>query len=421
MRSVTFAGLCFAEAVERLAFYAFLSVFTLYLTQSHRMSQAESSSVYGSVMLGIYTLPVLGGWLVDRFVDTRRVAVIGSGLLMLGYVLLADSHRLGLYLPLLLLCLGSGLFKPSMLALVARRNLRNGPRSESDVVWFFIAINLGAGFAPAITGVSFSAYGFSAVFLASALSAAVAALLMIPVARSIGSAAEPSREGATNAQPINWRLLVPLITSISLCELGLMQQGLLGPLWSKGRVDYTLGGQISAEMGALLLHPTSSRGYMLLLAPLVLALLAILWRKGIVLTTPLKVVATMVMLLLAFLSYVYVSFSADADSEAVFGWLLGAQILSAVPSFLMVPLALSLFCRVIPVQRLATLLGLWLALKGLLTYLAGSAAKLALAMSPATPFVIPALLVLSGALLWLHQMRKFQLDDSLDGRAVLLS
>ena len=408
MRSVTFAGICVVEALERLAFYAFLAFFTLYLTQSHGLSPAESTSLFGALMFGIYTLPLLSGWLIDRFVGTRRAVLAGSGLLTLGYLLLVDSHRLRLSLPLLLICLGSGLFRPSMLSLVASRSPRNGPRSESDFVWFVIALNLGAGISPLIAELTNAGYGISAVFLICSVSTALATLLTLAVIRSLGPAAAPSRGDSTDSQPINWRLLVPVFTSIALCELGLTQRGLLATLWGHGRVDHTFGGLISAQLGKLLLGPSSGSMYMLLLAPLVLTLLAILRRQGVVLTTPRKVIAAMALGLLACLTLVYVSATATDGAEVGFGWLLVGQLLAAVPGFLLYPWTLSLFARLIPVRRFATLLGLWITLKGLLNFLTGHSASLAMRLAPSAQFVIPTLLVLSGVCLWLVQLRKLE-------------
>lgn len=220
---------------------------------------------------------------------------------------------------------------------------------------------------------------------------------------------ESSSGASVDLEPIDWRLMISLCTSLTLCELGLRHQQLVQTLWSRGHVDHTFGGQIPANLGIALLDPVSNRAFLLVLAPLVLTLLAILRRLGIVVTTLQKVSTAMALQLLGCLLLVRASILATDGTTVHAGWFLGVRVLTALPGFLLYPLALSLFARVIPSNRFATMFGLWIVLHGIVNYLTVLSSARSLRFAPAAVFAIPTLLVLGGVCLWISQLRRLQL------------
>ena len=60
--------ICFAtELWERFSFYGMKYLLLLYLTKYHLFSDGEGLEVLGSYAGLVYTLPVIGGMLADRY------------------------------------------------------------------------------------------------------------------------------------------------------------------------------------------------------------------------------------------------------------------------------------------------------------------------------------------------------------------
>ena len=55
------------EACERFSYYGMLSILTLYLKNAMGMDKAESTEVVHLFATAVYFLPLLGGWLADRW------------------------------------------------------------------------------------------------------------------------------------------------------------------------------------------------------------------------------------------------------------------------------------------------------------------------------------------------------------------
>ena len=99
-----------------------------------------------------YVTPLLGGWVADRYLGTRRTCILGGVMMMAAHVSMAfDKFFL---LGLVLLVLGNGAFKPTLSAQLSQ--LYEQPDlamlREGGFALYFVAINLGAFFAPLACG-----------------------------------------------------------------------------------------------------------------------------------------------------------------------------------------------------------------------------------------------------------------------------
>ena len=158
--------------MERFAFYLLFSLYTLYLTDAHHLSEREATRSYGLFLAVMYFTPLFGGGIADRFGRWRTI-VLGAALLAFGYLAMA------LGLPVVpcvaVLSTGVGLFKGNLTALVGSLF----PPTERDAAYsrFYWAVNLGSlpsGFAG---GWLHSHYGFHAAFLVCF----VAMALVVPI------------------------------------------------------------------------------------------------------------------------------------------------------------------------------------------------------------------------------------------------
>ncbi|MCK4360967.1 MAG: MFS transporter, partial [Bacteroidales bacterium] len=145
----------FANMGERFGFYTMIAIFVLFLQAKYGYSAAEASQIYGTFLAFVYFLPLLGGYIADKFLGYGKTISIGLVVMFIGYFLLAIPTTMnsgfGLVVTALaVICLGTGLFKGNLQALVG--NLYDNPKysKNRDVAFniFYMGINIGAMFAP---------------------------------------------------------------------------------------------------------------------------------------------------------------------------------------------------------------------------------------------------------------------------------
>ncbi len=149
-------ALALANTGERFGYYTMLAIFMLFLQAKFGWEQATASQVYSIFLAAVYFMPVVGGWLADR-IGYGKCVVTGISVMFLGYVLLAiptGADTLGVVMmlaALFVIAVGTGLFKGNLQVLVG--NLYDDPKyaSKRDSAFslFYMAINIGAMFAPA--------------------------------------------------------------------------------------------------------------------------------------------------------------------------------------------------------------------------------------------------------------------------------
>ena len=165
-------ALALANTGERFGYYTMLAVFFLFLQHNFDFSVGQAGTIQ-SIFLGVvYFVPLFGGMLADKF-GFGKMVTTGILVMFMGYLLLAlplggGSVALGVMaLSLLLICVGTGLFKGNLQVLVG--NLYDDPKysakRDEGFSIFYMAINLGSMFAAAaalgVMGYVQESYGIS--------------------------------------------------------------------------------------------------------------------------------------------------------------------------------------------------------------------------------------------------------------------
>ncbi len=150
-------ALALANAGERFGYYTMLAIFTLYMMAKFGWDENVSGHVYHIFMAGVYFMPLIGGMIADR-IGYGKCVSIGSIVMILGYLVLAlpmaslNMDKWVMFLSLALISIGTGLFKGNLQVLVG--NLYDNPqlsaKRDGGFSIFYMAINIGAFFAPAM-------------------------------------------------------------------------------------------------------------------------------------------------------------------------------------------------------------------------------------------------------------------------------
>ena len=167
------APLFFTEMWERLGFYIIVGILILYLTDTERgglgMSLKPATEIYGTYMAFVYFTPFLGGLIADRYLGYRLAVLIGGLLLSAGYFALGVRSEAALYAGLMLVCLGNGLFKPNITAMVGNLYTPGDPKRDTGFNIFYMGINIGACLSALLSAPLRNEWTFSIAFVGAGI------------------------------------------------------------------------------------------------------------------------------------------------------------------------------------------------------------------------------------------------------------
>ena len=135
------------EACERFSYYGMMGILELYLVNRMAMDESGATQTLHWFGTAVYFLPLLGGWLADRWFGRYWTILVISLFYCLGHGTLAlfEGNRAGLFVGLALIAFGAGGIKPCVSAFVGDQF---GPQQQHLLTkiygWFYWAINLGA-------------------------------------------------------------------------------------------------------------------------------------------------------------------------------------------------------------------------------------------------------------------------------------
>lgn len=138
----------FGELAERFSYYGMRAILPLYLVTVLRYEPSQMTEIYSYFKAACYLLPLVGGFLADRYFGKYWTIVGFSVPYVAGHFVLGIEDRTAMILALCLLAGGSGVIKPNISTLMGltydqKRPGQNTLRS-SAFLWFYFAINIGA-------------------------------------------------------------------------------------------------------------------------------------------------------------------------------------------------------------------------------------------------------------------------------------
>ncbi|MEN8165454.1 MAG: peptide MFS transporter [Acidobacteriota bacterium] len=163
--------LFFTEMWERLGFYLMVGILYLYIIDTERgglgMSNASAGEIYGTYLAFVYFTPFLGGMIADRYLGFRRSVFFGGILMAAGYFSLGVRSMPFFTLGLVLLCLGNGLFKPNISAMVGNLYEAGDSRRDAGFNIFYMGINIGASISALLAAPLRNLWSFNTAFIAA--------------------------------------------------------------------------------------------------------------------------------------------------------------------------------------------------------------------------------------------------------------
>ena len=136
------------EFAERCSYYGMRAILPLYLTAALHFADTQAGPIYYWFKMACYLLPLLGGFLADRFFGKYWTIVGFSVPYVLGHFILGIGTMPTLFIALALLAGGSGVIKPNISTLMGQTYDQQRPGQEqlraSAFLWFYFSINIGS-------------------------------------------------------------------------------------------------------------------------------------------------------------------------------------------------------------------------------------------------------------------------------------
>jgi proton-dependent oligopeptide transporter, POT family len=418
--------LFFAETWERFSFYGMRALLVLYMTKHFGFSDEQAYAVYGGYTALIYTTPIVGGMLADRFLGGRKAVLFGGWLMALGHFAMAFDSSF--YLALALLICGNGFFKPNISAIVGRVYPEKDSKRDRAFAIFYLGINLGAG-ASLVCGLLGESYGWHLGFSLAGFGMLLGLVVFAWGQRFLGQAADPpdparlarpwvwglSRErwiyaGTALAVVVAWLLMrngqllgsllglvgvtalvglvvyllrfarveerSPMLVAIVLTVFSAVfwaffeQAGSSLSLFTDRNVDRSVFG---VELAASVFQSTNPL-FVLLLTPVFIWL----WRKlgRYEPSTPLKFGLGVVQLGLGFAALWFGAKSSQHSGVVPLYWLLLGYLLHTTGELCLSPVGLSMITKLSPARIVGVMMGAWFLASAMAQYVAALIAQL---------------------------------------------
>ena len=136
------------EAAERFSFYGMRSILVVFMVSHLAIAESTSKAVYHLFVSAAYFMPLIGGWISDRFWGKYRTIMYLSFVYCIGHGVLAMwENQMGLYAGLALIAVGAGGIKACVSAHVGDQFTEKNKQLVAKIFdLFYFAINFGSFF-----------------------------------------------------------------------------------------------------------------------------------------------------------------------------------------------------------------------------------------------------------------------------------
>ncbi len=164
---------------ERFSYYGMLTILVLYLTHKFSFTDNDSFIFYGAYTTLAFGLPVLGGFIADKFLNSRHAMIIGFLLLITGNLLMAIPAYHSFCIGIGCLIAGTSFYKPNSSGFFGLICKEQNYHQERGFTMFYVAMNIGGMLGPIFYGVIAQQLGWNYSFILSAILLSVAFMVFL--------------------------------------------------------------------------------------------------------------------------------------------------------------------------------------------------------------------------------------------------
>jgi POT family proton-dependent oligopeptide transporter len=400
------------EMWERFSFYGLRALLVLYAVAATSAANpglgwdsAQALTLYAWYTGLIYFTPLFGGWLADNFIGQRKAVIIGGLVMALGQFALASPlgsmgtsaawslDSLGIafpetatsvYVGLLLMIIGNGLFKPNISTMVGDLYQQGDARRDGAFTIFYMGINVGAFIAPLVCSTlgEDPAYGWRVGFFAAGIGMLLSVIIQLAFAqRYIGDIGrEPAaarslklaggtKHPLTSDERDRLRVIFVIFIFVVMFWAAFEQAGGLLNLFADKYTDRELGSFTVPTGWFQSLNPL----FIVLLAPFFSMLWSRLGESGRNPKTPVKMCIGLMQVALGFMFLVVAVFEMQrtADMKSGMIWLVLGYFFHTAGELCISPIGLSVVTKLAPLRLGSLMMGVWFMINFVANTLAG--------------------------------------------------
>ncbi len=144
--------LFFTEMWERFSFYGMKALLLAYMVTQLKFDEPKGYAILGAYAALVYTMPMFGGLMSDKYLGGRKSVIFGGILMTIGHLVLAIPQDWSFFYGMAFIICGNGFFKPNISSLVGTLYDDNDPRKDSAFSIFYMGINIGAALGGLLCG-----------------------------------------------------------------------------------------------------------------------------------------------------------------------------------------------------------------------------------------------------------------------------
>ncbi len=230
-------AVCFmTEMWERFSYYGMRTILVLYLTKYHLFSAGKASMIYGAYAGLVYMMPIIGGYMADRYLGGRKAVTYGAILLVAGHSLMAfhgpqafmdgdtvvrnETYLDIFFLAMALIIAGVGFLKANISTIVGALYGKDDPRRDGGFTIFYMGINLGSVLSTVLVGYVGEVYGWNYGFGLAGIGMLFGLLVFLAGRKMLGDRAEP-----TNPKVLKEKAFGPINKEHAIYLLGFAMVG----------------------------------------------------------------------------------------------------------------------------------------------------------------------------------------------------
>ena len=396
--------LFFTEMWERFSYYGMRAILVLYLVRSSEAisemgvvnlnpglgwERGDALALYGWYTMMVYVMSVPGGYIADKFLGQKKSVLIGGILLLIGHSTLAIEQMWAFYTGLVFIVLGVGMLKPNISTMVGGLYKQGDIRRDKGFTIFYIGINVGAFISSLVVGYVGEVYGWHYGFGLAGIGMGLGVLQYVlgmkylsQVGNFLGDAKESQVVMKAPLTKVEKDRVIVLLISFLLVILfwgAFEQAGGLMNLYTMENTDRFLGNwQVPASW-----FQSINAMFIIFFGTSV----AVFWanrklkgqwlsKLGYPLTLPVstslfKMTVGLIIMGIGFFFMTGATAQYEATGSSAMYWLVFAYLFHTIGELCLSPVALSFVTKLAPVKYASIMMGIYFAMTGFGSKLAG--------------------------------------------------
>jgi len=393
--------LFFTEMWERFSYYGMRAILVLYLTTKTAAvnpglgwSSGEALALYGWYTMLVYVMSIPGGWIADNFLGQKKSVLIGGIILVAGHSILAVEQIEAFYAGLALIIGGVGMLKPNISSMVGGLYSTGDIRRDKGFTIFYIGINLGAFLSSLIVGYVGEVHGWHYGFGLAGIGMTLGLVQYLygqKYLKHVGNftgVSENLKEKEAMKRPLTKiekdRIVVLLISFLLVIVFwgAFEQAGGLMNIYANEKTDRMLmGWEVPASWFQAL-----NAMFIIFLGTSVAGYWAYRKLQGKVASSLFKMIIGLIIMGTGFFFMTAAAAEFNSNGASAMYWLVLAYLFHTIGELCISPVALSFITKLAPVKYGALMMGIYFAMTGFGSKIAGLLGESAEALGELTIF-----------------------------------